>query len=168
MFHIHDTVFYPSGGVCVIDDIRVVPFEGLPDRNYYILHPIDHPQETIFVPVDSDRVRLRHLIGREEAVRLMKLSEDQENDILHYIELHTDLPAAKGYRIYRKLAEVLRARRAYKAESELLEPMYQFVLSQSAICDQLSQVQGRTRGTREAIERRQYICRTDILDDMPE
>lgn len=104
----------------------------------------------------------------EEAVRLMKLSEDQENDILHYIELHTDLPAAKGYRIYRKLAEVLRARRAYKAESELLEPMYQFVISHSAICDQLSQVQGKTRGTREAIERRQYVCRTDILDDMPE
>lgn len=104
----------------------------------------------------------------EEAVRLMKLSEDQENDILHYIELHTDLPAAKGYKIYRKLADVLRARRAYKAETELLEPMYQFVTSHAGLSDQLSQVQGRTRGTREAIERRQYICRTDILDDMPE
>ena len=71
MFQIQDTVFYPSGGVCVIDDIRVVPFDGLPDRNYYIIHPIERPQETFFVPVDSDKIKLRHLISREEALALM-------------------------------------------------------------------------------------------------
>ena len=71
MFQINDTIFYPSGGVCVIDDIRVVPFDGLPDRNYYIIHPIERPQETFFVPVDSDKIKLRHLISREEALALM-------------------------------------------------------------------------------------------------
>lgn len=71
MFQIHDTIFYPSGGICIIDDIRVVPFDGLPDRNYYIIHPIDRPQETFFVPVDSDKIRLRHLISREDALDLM-------------------------------------------------------------------------------------------------
>lgn len=71
MFQIHDTIFYPSGGICIIDDIRIVPFDGLPDRNYYIIHPIDRPQETFFVPVDSDKIRLRHLISREDALDLM-------------------------------------------------------------------------------------------------
>ena len=71
MFQIQDTVFYPSGGVCVIDDIRVVPFDGLPDRNYYIIHPIERPQEIFFVPVDSDKIKLRHLISREDALALM-------------------------------------------------------------------------------------------------
>lgn len=91
MFQIQDTVFYPSGGVCIIDDIRVVPFEGLPDRNYYILHPVDHPQETIFVPVDSDRVRLRHLIGREEAVHLMEHVHDIDVIEEENIKLRRDL-----------------------------------------------------------------------------
>ena len=71
MFQIHDTVFYPSGGVCVIDDVRAVPFAGLPDRDYYIIHPVERPQETFFVPVDSDKIRLRHLIRREEALALI-------------------------------------------------------------------------------------------------
>lgn len=71
MFQINDTIFYPSGGVCVIDDIRVVPFDGLPDRNYYIIHPIERPQETFFVPVDSDKIKLRHLISPEDALALM-------------------------------------------------------------------------------------------------
>ena len=72
MFQVQDTVFYPSGGVCVIDDIRIVPFDGLPDRNYYIIHPIERPQETFFVPVDSDKVKLRRLIDREQALTLME------------------------------------------------------------------------------------------------
>ena len=71
MFQINDTIFYPSGGVCVIDDIRIVHFDGLPERNYYIIHPIEHPQETFFVPVDSDKIKLRKLISREEALDLM-------------------------------------------------------------------------------------------------
>lgn len=71
MFQVQDTVFYPSGGVCVIDDIRVVPFDGLPDRNYYIIHPVERPQETFFVPVDSDKVKLRRLIDRDRALELM-------------------------------------------------------------------------------------------------
>ena len=71
MFQIHDTIFYPSGGICVIDDIRVVPFDGMPDRNYYIIHPTERPQETFFVPVDSDKIRLRRLIDRAKAEWLM-------------------------------------------------------------------------------------------------
>lgn len=72
MFQINDTIFYPSGGVCVIDDIRIVPFDGLPDRNYYIIHPVERPQETFFVPVDSDKIKVRHLISREDAIDLMR------------------------------------------------------------------------------------------------
>ncbi len=71
MFQIHDTIFYPSGGICIIDDIRIVPFDGLPDRNYYVIHPVDRPREIFFVPVDNDQIKLRHLISRDQALELI-------------------------------------------------------------------------------------------------
>lgn len=76
MFHIHDTVFYPSGGICTIEDIRVITFPGLPERNYYILHPVERPQETFFVPIDSDTVHLRHLIDKQSAEELIAHAEE--------------------------------------------------------------------------------------------
>ena len=104
----------------------------------------------------------------EEAVRLQAMYEDQLSDLLHYAELHTNLSASNGNKLYRKIAEARRQRRAFKEESEMLEPMYQYVQKASYLVDQLSGVQGKTTAAREKIERRVYHCRTDILDDLPE
>lgn len=104
----------------------------------------------------------------EEAARLQEQYEMEETDINHYIELHPNLSAPNGNKIYRKLAEVLRKRRACKLEVELLEPMYQFVLKYGNLHDSLSAIQGKTKAVREKLEARTYTCRTNILEDMPE
>lgn len=103
----------------------------------------------------------------EEAVRLQGEYESQISDIQHYAELHPNLNAAQGNKLYRKLAEALRNRRACKIEVQLLEPMYQYVMKTNGLPDQLSSVQGRIHTAREKIESRIYRCRTEVLDDMP-
>lgn len=77
MFQIGDKVFYPTGGVCIIDDIKVMPFPGLPkDRLYYCLHALHGGTDSIFVPVDSEQSILRPLITPDEAEAFMQTAQD--------------------------------------------------------------------------------------------
>lgn len=74
MFERGEYVFHESGGVCRIEDIRVAPLDGMPaDRTYYVMRPIHDPNSVIYIPVDSDRIFLRRLLNREEAVELLDL-----------------------------------------------------------------------------------------------
>ena len=104
----------------------------------------------------------------DEAVRLQELHERELSDLLHYAELHDNLNACQRNKLYKKIAEVRRLRRACKVEAELLEPLYLYADKAGYLVDQLSGVQGRTRAAREHIERRTYTPRTDILEGFPE
>lgn len=133
-----------------------------------------HPDQTSLAQISPEQhlrefakfireVRPRY----EEVTRLISEYEAQIADLLHYIELHPDLSASKGYRIYKQIAIARRARRACKIEREMLEPVYQYVVKKAPdLSDCLSAVQGRCRASREAIERRVYKCRTDILEQL--
>lgn len=102
----------------------------------------------------------------EEAKAIVGLCDKQTQDLLHYMELSENQNAPKGYALYRKLAEVRRLRRTCKNEVEQLEPLIALIDSvRTPFEDQLAQLQGRCRGTREAIEKRMYGVQTDILDD---
>ncbi len=73
MFERDEYVFYESGGICKIDDIRVAPLDSMPaDRAYYIMKPLHDPNSVVYIPVDSDKVFLRRLLNREEAETLLK------------------------------------------------------------------------------------------------
>lgn len=75
MFHIGSIVMHPSAGVCTIEDIRE---EKLTDkkRTYYIMHPVaeNNRQTTIYVPVDTDKVRLRKLMSKDEIITIIQHS----------------------------------------------------------------------------------------------
>lgn len=72
MFERGEYVFHESGGVCQIEDVQVAPLDGMPtDRTYYVMRPIHDPNSVIYIPVDSDRIFLRRLLNREEAVELL-------------------------------------------------------------------------------------------------
>lgn len=72
MFERDEYVFYESGGICQIADIRVAPLESMPaDRTYYIMKPLHDPNSVVYIPVDSDKVFLRRLLNREEAEELL-------------------------------------------------------------------------------------------------
>ena len=83
--------------------------------------------------------------------------------LLHYIELHEDMNASEGYKTYRKLAEVRRERRVCKNENELLLPIYTFIQQNPKFINELATVLGRTRTAREAINKRMYSARTDVI-----
>lgn len=72
MFHINDFVYYGSGGICQVDDICTEPFEGAPvGVEYYVLHTISEPRQTIWNPVQNDRVLMRAVMTRDEIADLL-------------------------------------------------------------------------------------------------
>lgn len=74
MFQIGSIVVHPSAGVCNIEDIREEKLTENP-RTYYIMHPVaDKSTTTIYVPVDTDKIHLRKLMGRDEIIDMIRHS----------------------------------------------------------------------------------------------
>lgn len=75
MFQIGSNVMHPSAGVCNIEDIREEKLTGQ-KRTYYIMHPLsdNNSTTTIYVPVDTDKVRLRKLAGKDEIIDIIRHS----------------------------------------------------------------------------------------------
>ena len=107
---------------------------------------------------------LRDVVSRYEANERIRVEcEQKSNDLLHLIELHDDMNASEGYKAYKKLAEVRRERRVCKNENELLAPLYAFIQQNPKAINELAAVLGRCRAAKEAIDRRIYSARTDII-----
>ena len=67
MFKTGDMVMHPGAGICRIDSITEESFGGTSPRKYYVLKTVyDNSQTVIHLPVDSDRVKLRRLLTRED------------------------------------------------------------------------------------------------------
>lgn len=120
------------------------------------LHP--HEQIKLFVQFLTS-VKSRY----ESNQRLQKETEDKTQDILHFVELSDNMNASRGFRMYQKITEVRRCRRNCKSENDLLQPVYDFITATSII-DQLSQVQGKCRTTKEIVSKRRYNLKTDVFD----
>lgn len=74
MFQVNDYVFYGTSGVCRVDAICTEPFEGAPvGVDYYVLHTISEPKQTIWNPVSNDKVFMRHVITHDEALTFLAL-----------------------------------------------------------------------------------------------
>ena len=90
--------------------------------------------------------------------------EAELNDIYHYVEISSYKKVPDGYKIYRKIAELRRERRACKNEIDLLWPVYQHFHA-TEVLNKLSIVQGECSKTKEAIDGRTYLVKTDTLDE---
>ncbi|MFP3155941.1 CarD family transcriptional regulator [Lachnospiraceae bacterium ZAX-1] len=78
MFEIGDYIVYGNNGVCKVDGIGKVNLSGLQkDRLYYTLIPIYSKGSKVFTPTNSDKVVMRHVISKEDALKLI----DNINDI---------------------------------------------------------------------------------------
>lgn len=105
----------------------------------------------------------RSVITRyEDDQRLQTEMETKTQDLMHYIELSNDMNACEGNKMYRKLLEIRRKRRACKNEIDLLKPLYDY-LSDKTVINQLSKIQGQCRSSKETISQRQYTLRTDVI-----
>ena len=132
--------------------------------HYDVDYDSTHPEATIrnFVSDIND------MIARFEGnkVRLFEI-EDELQDIFHYIEISTYKSVPIGYKLYRKLAELRRERRACKNENDLLQPIYEYFHA-TEVLNRLTYVQGECSKAKEAIDNRYYTVRTDILQQWME
>lgn len=72
MFEKGDIVLFGINGICEITDVRTLDISGV-DKNklYYILHSRDN-NCTIYISVDGDLSKMRKLISKENALKLIE------------------------------------------------------------------------------------------------
>lgn len=72
MFEKGELVVYGRNGICEVTDITPMKLDGKKEeRLYYILIPVKDRSGKIFTPVDNHKVPMRHVISKDEAVRLI-------------------------------------------------------------------------------------------------
>lgn len=82
LFQVGDLIIYGSEGVCKVVGIGVPEIfedEG-GDREYYTLEPL-YRRGTVYTPVDTS-VFMRHVISREEALDLINVIPDIDDEII--------------------------------------------------------------------------------------
>ena len=79
MFDVGDRIIYGSSGVCSVEHIGALDSpNALKGRIYYTLCPQYTKGSTIFTPVDNEKVKMRPVISREEAMKLVDEVKDIE------------------------------------------------------------------------------------------
>ncbi len=78
-FKINDTVMYGNCDICKIVDIRNEKFSDN-EQLYYVLKPVYDERSTIYCPVDSELVKLRKLLTKDEVYELIALMPDTETE----------------------------------------------------------------------------------------
>lgn len=72
MFEKGEYVVYGTKGICEVREVTTLQLDGTKgDRLYYMLCPLGQKDSKIFVPVDSNKTRMRRVLSREEAGNLI-------------------------------------------------------------------------------------------------
>ena len=145
---------------------KVIEIDQKPKHvlHYNIEYDSTHPEETIRKFVSS----IKEMVSRYEndKIRIFEL-EAQEEDLKHSMEILPNQKVSDGYKLYKKMREIRKERRACKNEIDLLQPVYEYFHA-TEVLNKLSHVQGQCAIAREAIDGRVYSVRTDILDELLE
>lgn len=99
MFEVGDYIVYGSNGVCRVENIGTMDITGLSkDRIYYTLVPIYKSGNRLFTPTDNNRVVMRPIISKREALSLidsmknmetLTIKEDRQVEIIYKEALRT-------------------------------------------------------------------------------
>lgn len=143
--------------------IDVTPKKN-PILHYDVEYDSTKPEQTIREFVGD----IKGMVARFESNkdRIIEI-ENELLDIYHYIEVSSYKTVPAGYKIYRKMAELRRERRACKNENDLLQPIYEYFHA-TEVLNRLSRVQGECAKCKRSIDDRAYVVRTDILDELTE
>lgn len=72
MYQKGDYVVYGSDGPCLVSDVTSLNIPGCDStREYYILHPVISKKSVIYSPVDNNKVKMRFVMNREEAEKIL-------------------------------------------------------------------------------------------------
>ena len=72
MFEIGEKVVYGNTGVCILEDIVQKEIIRNKKQEYYVLKPLYQQNNTIYAPVDSDKIFIRKVISKSEAEELIE------------------------------------------------------------------------------------------------
>lgn len=72
MFAVGDYVINANNGICKIEDMvhLNLPMDGK-NKLYYLIVPIGEKSTRIYIPVDSDKQRIRKTMNEDEALRII-------------------------------------------------------------------------------------------------
>jgi len=72
MFEVGDYVIYGNNGVCMVEAVGTMNMSGISkDRLYYTLVPVYKHGSKVFTPIDNNKVIMRRIISKEEALELI-------------------------------------------------------------------------------------------------
>ena len=131
-----------------------------PVLHYNIEYDTTKPEETIRDFVANIKNMLSRYSSNESRIEAI---EEEMFDLEHYIEIMSFQNVPNGYKLYRKLAELRKERRACKNENYLLKPVWEHFHA-TDVLNKLSAVQGNVAKARELTDGRRYLVRTDVLD----
>jgi len=72
MFEVGEKIVYGQTGVCVVEDVTEKELIRNQKRLYYVLKPMFQQNNTIYAPVDSDKVYMRSVMTAQEAEELIE------------------------------------------------------------------------------------------------
>lgn len=79
MYQEGDYIIYGNHGVCRIEKIGPMDLKGVSkDRMYYTLIPVYAKDSALFTPVDNEKVLMRPIITKEEALALIDAMEEMD------------------------------------------------------------------------------------------
>ena len=139
-------------------DIATKPKQSL---HYDIEYDTTNPESTMRDFVKDIQGMLNRFEGNR--ARIFEI-EAELNDLEHYMEIGNYKNVPEGYKLYRKLAELRRERRACKNENDLLKPIYDYFHA-TDVLPKLTNVQGEVSKVKNAIDMRVYSVRTSVLDE---
>lgn len=135
-----------------------------PILHYDLDYDVTHPEDTIRQFCNDIQGMMERLTGNKDRVQRI---DAELNDLEHYMETTAFKPVSQGYRLYRKLAELRKERRACKNEIELLQPIWEYFHA-TDVLNKLRTVQGECRKMKAQIDDRCYVCRTNVLEECAE
>ena len=72
MFEVGDCIINGSNGVCRVEEITTLQFDGIDkDKEYYVLQPLYLKKSRVFTPVGTEKVVNRKVVSKEEAKDLI-------------------------------------------------------------------------------------------------
>ncbi|MDO5521430.1 MAG: CarD family transcriptional regulator [bacterium] len=73
MFNIGEFVVCNNGGVCQVEDIKTINMDGVSkERLYYVLSPLTHEKNRVFIPYDNPKAIIRKVMSKEDAANLIE------------------------------------------------------------------------------------------------
>lgn len=146
MYQVGEFIVHESNGICKIADISEMALCGRgTEKNYYILNPVYEKKSQVYTPVDSDRVRMRPLMSKEEIEELFReIPEIQEieekNDKLRALKYKESLAAFEPRELVRiiKTVNAGKKRRVDAGKKILMGDEKYIQIAQKLLCEEIA------------------------------